>query len=96
MTRDRTLPRAFLITPVAIKEGDVLRELPIDRARAAAFDPARSMDRRAGSLEADMQSGDELWTWSTPKWTWDDMMGRAGLAVVRNGEVIDYSWMVMN
>lgn len=96
MTRDPTLPSAFLVTRLAVKEGEVLRELPIDDSRS--FDPARRADwrDRAGSLETIMNSGDELWTWSNPKWAWDDMMGRAGMAVVRNGEVINHSLMIMN
>jgi hypothetical protein len=97
MTRDPALPSAFLVTRLAVKEGEALRELPVDDARPA-FDPARSVDwrDRASSLGTIMNSGDELWTWSNPKWAWDDMMGRAGFAVVRNGEVMDYSLVIMN
>ena len=29
--------------------------------------------------------GDELWTFSSPPQSWADMMGRAGLAIVRSG-----------
>jgi hypothetical protein len=35
-----------------------------------------------------MQDGDELRTFSTNNESWDNMAGRAGVSLVRNGETI--------
>lgn len=39
-------------------------------------------------LLAMMQDGDELWTFSTSQESWDNMAGRAGVSLVRNGEEV--------
>ena len=39
-------------------------------------------------LLAIMQDGDELWTFSTSEESWKHLAGRAGISLVRNGEVI--------
>ena len=39
-------------------------------------------------LLAAMQPGDELWEFSSPADTWKHLAGRAGFAVVRNGNPI--------
>jgi hypothetical protein len=41
------------------------------------------------ALLAKMVEGDELWEFSSPQEDWDALAGRAGIALVRNGEVID-------
>jgi hypothetical protein len=33
-----------------------------------------------------MVEGDEIWRWSTPKWTWKMLMGREGYVIVHDGE----------
>jgi hypothetical protein len=42
------------------------------------------------------QDGDELWRWSTPSWTWKAMMGRGGVAIVRDGKQVTRVMTVMN
>ena len=39
-------------------------------------------------LLAMMQKNDELWTFSTSDESWDNMAGRAGVSLVRNGEIV--------
>ena len=41
------------------------------------------------AMIAGMESGDELWEFSSPAATWQNLSGREGIALVRNGEVID-------
>jgi hypothetical protein len=48
------------------------------------------------ALIAQMQPGDELWEWSTSPESWANLAGRAGIALVRNGEVIDSFMTAMN
>lgn len=40
-------------------------------------------------FRAHFQSGDEFWIFSSPKDTWNQLAGRAGFAIVRDGEVVD-------
>lgn len=43
-----------------------------------------------------MQAGDELWEFSSPPKTWEMMCGRAGIALIRRGEVMAAIITVMN
>ena len=40
------------------------------------------------ALKAEMQPGDELWTFSSPAQSWQDLAGSAGVALVRDGNPI--------
>lgn len=48
------------------------------------------------ALIARMQPGDELWQFSSPPESWQHLCGRAGVALVRNGEVVDSITTAMN
>lgn len=39
-------------------------------------------------FEAQMQKGDELWFFSSPPDTWENLMGREGYAIFRNDKLI--------
>jgi hypothetical protein len=41
------------------------------------------------ALLAQMQEGDELWQFSNSQDAWAHRCGRAGIALVRNGKVVD-------
>jgi hypothetical protein len=43
-----------------------------------------------------MEAGDELWTFASPEITWEELAGRAGYAIVRNGDPIRYWMTVIN
>jgi len=43
-----------------------------------------------------MQAGDELWEYRSSEHSWKHMAGRAGIALVRRGEVVDAITMSMN
>jgi len=47
-------------------------------------------------LIAGMREGDELWEYSSPDHFWKHYAGRAGIAVVRNGEIVDSITTEMN
>lgn len=47
-------------------------------------------------FRAQFQKGDELWIFSSPKETWAGLCGRAGFAIVRDGEVVDVFVSVLN
>jgi hypothetical protein len=40
-------------------------------------------------LKRTMRPGDELWTFSSPEESWRALAGRAGIALVRGGRVVD-------
>jgi hypothetical protein len=42
-----------------------------------------------GEMLDAMQEGDELWEFSSPHHFWDQLAGRAEVALVRNGEIVD-------
>lgn len=35
-----------------------------------------------------MQSGDELWFYSSPQESWDELMGTEGYVIIREGKII--------
>lgn len=39
-------------------------------------------------LKKELQDGDELWLFSSPKETWLNMCGRAGICIVRSGNIV--------
>lgn len=47
-------------------------------------------------LLAAMQPGDELWEFNSPEDTWKHLAGRAGFAVVRDGNLIASLVTMMN
>ena len=51
---------------------------------------------RWSALKGQIQEGDELWEFSSPKETWVNLCGRAGICIVRNGKVLDSIVTMMN
>ena len=39
-------------------------------------------------LVAQVQPGDEIWSYRSPEITWRTLCGRAGMVLVRNGEIV--------
>jgi hypothetical protein len=48
------------------------------------------------AMIAKMQDTDELWTFSSSRETWKSFCGRAGIALMRDGEIIDSIVTLMN
>lgn len=53
-------------------------------------------NRQWREMVASMQEGDELWEFSNSNDAWQHLAGRAGIALVRNGEIVDCIVTVMN
>jgi hypothetical protein len=51
--------------------------------------PFGFLNDRWQELLAQMQPGDELWQFNSPKENWQGLAGRAGISLVRDGKVID-------
>jgi hypothetical protein len=58
--------------------------------------PFGFMNKEWKTLVARIVEGDELWEFNSPEDTWQNLCGRAGIALVRNGEVIDAIVTFMN
>ena len=43
-----------------------------------------------------MREGDELWEYRSPEHFWEHLAGRAGIALVRKGEVVDAITTALN
>jgi hypothetical protein len=48
------------------------------------------------ALKVEMKPGDELWTFTSPPETWRILAGRAGIALVRDGEIVRFIVRLMN
>ena len=48
------------------------------------------------ALKARMQPGDQLWTFTSSWQSWRDLAGRAGIALVRKGQIIERLVTMMN
>lgn len=47
-------------------------------------------------MKSQMAEGDELWSFVSPLDSWRHLAGRAGVALVRNGEIIGHLVTRMN
>ena len=48
------------------------------------------------ALKAQMRPGDQLWTFASPAESWEHLAGRAGIALVRDGNTIAVLLGAMN
>ena len=85
------IPKSWLDKKMTIAEAEA--EHPgINDERVQRFpDAAKPFGFKSGqweAIKAAMQPGDELWTFASPAKSWEDLAGRAGIAVVRDGNPI--------
>jgi hypothetical protein len=85
------IPKAWLDKKVTIAEAEA--EHPgISDERVQRFpDAAKPFGFKNGqweAIKAAMQPGDELWTFRSPAESWKNLAGRAGIAVVRDGNPV--------
>jgi hypothetical protein len=86
------IPAAWLIKKISVAEAEA--EYPGVRDERAKQHPALArpfgaLNAKWEALKADIRPGDELWTFSSPPRTWEDLAGRAGIALVRDGQAIE-------
>jgi len=58
--------------------------------------PFGFMNDKWKALTVQMVEGDELWEFTSPADTWQNLCGRQGIAIVRNGEVLSSLVTEMN
>lgn len=78
---------------VAKAQGDdvVVQEHPGPRTIATGYSP-----KALRSFFPHMQPGDELWEFASGGDSWRNLAGRGGIALCRNGQVIDSTVTIMN
>src|ERR1700684_150905 len=85
------IPKARLDKKVTIAEAEaehpVIRDERVQRFPDAAK-PFGFKNGQWEAIKAAMQPGDELWTFASPANSWEDLAGRAGIAVVRDGNLV--------
>jgi hypothetical protein len=80
-----TVPTEWLDTPVSVAQLD-----------ADYGTPNSGVYGKWERLKAEMQPGDKLVRFASPAASWEDLAGRAGIALVRDGKVIDAFVTMMN
>jgi hypothetical protein len=93
------IPAAWLIKKISVAEAEA--EHPgVRDERARRFPelakPFGALNAKWEALKARMQPNDELWTFSSPPRTWEDLAGRAGVALVRDGQAIEIIVTMLN
>ena len=73
-----------------------LEELEQPTSEESGSSPFGHMNYRWLEIKSQMLPGDELWRFSSPMPTWQLLMGRAGISLVRDGEIVDSMILMMN
>jgi hypothetical protein len=76
-----TIPKEWLAAKVTVKEVEASN---VEDGRVFGY-----QHRKWERLKSNMAPGDELWEFSSPPASWAHLMGRAGYALVRNGEIVE-------
>jgi hypothetical protein len=93
------IPKDWLDKKISIAEAEAAHPgISDDRVQRFpdAAKPFGFRSRAWEALKAEMQPGDELWTFSSPADSWQHLAGRAGVALVRDGNPIEALVTVMN
>ena len=89
MTEIRNLPNDWLVRKTSLNEMvEGFRDLP-NSARAEAIRAVTQFASKAAST-------DELWTFSSPKESWERKCGSSGLALLRDGKIAASHLLAMN
>jgi hypothetical protein len=93
------IPKEWLQKSITVAEAEAaypgIKDDRVQRFPEAAK-PFGFENREWEALKAQMQPGDELWTFSSPADSWQHLAGRAGIALVRNGNPIKILLGAMN
>lgn len=90
-----SIPKAWLLKQMTVAEAESLNLVHDERLGPQPI-PFGFSNESWQSLLAKMRPGDEVWQFSSPVESWEDLSGRMGYAVVRDGEVIEHIVTLMN
>jgi len=85
------IPKEWLQNTITVAQAEAENPGITDDRVAKYPDAAQPFGFRHGdweALKAQMQPGDELWTFASPPESWQHLAGRAGIALVRDGNPI--------
>jgi hypothetical protein len=89
MMGDVSVPFEWLISRITVEQAEAEHTPP-------RLKPFGLQNAKWEALKSRMRPGDELWTYQSPPDSWKAMHGRMGIALVRNGKVIDSILTAMN
>lgn len=94
------IPLEWLDEKITIEEAERRHPGMPDDDRVQRFPEIRKpfgfLSPKWDALKAQMQPDDELWTFSSPPKSWEDLAGRSGIALVRDKTVIASIVTMMN
>ena len=76
-----SIPKEWLSARVTVQEAEASN---VENGRVFGY-----QHRKWERLKSQMGPGDELWEFCSPPASWAHLMGRAGYALVRNGEIVE-------
>jgi hypothetical protein len=82
LSRGRARPTEVTMFPADL----LVRQISIQQAE----------DHEENTLKAAIQTGDEIWIFCSPPKTWEALMGRRGIVLLREGKEIAEVVTVMN
>jgi hypothetical protein len=94
-----TTIESWLTERVSVEQVEAAAIAKADQPAGNAKVPSKPFgqnNQRWERLKAQMASNDELWYFCSPEEMWRNLAGRAGIALVRNGKVIDELIFLMN
>ncbi len=80
---------------VTVAEAEAANMVQIDKLGPKPI-PFGFINDRWRALLSKLQEGDELWEFRSPPDSWANMAGRAGIALIRDGNVLDWIVSRMN
>lgn len=93
------IPKEWLIEKISVDAAEAAHP-GISDERAERFPdlakPFGAKNREWELLKAAMKPTDEIWTFATPADYWRNLAGRAGLALVRDGNAIKVVVTLLN
>jgi hypothetical protein len=89
------MQKEWLKKKITVSEAEAAHMLTDPRLGPSPV-PFGFQNARWRAFVAKMQDADELWTFSSGGESWQHLCGRAGISLVRNGEIIDSIVTLMN
>jgi hypothetical protein len=93
------IPKEWLVEKVSVEQAEQMFPGVVDERTKLTPQIAKPFGYQHDqweALKAEMKPGDELWTFSSPADYWQHLAGRLGIALVRDGKIVDVIVTTMN
>lgn len=81
------MDKEWLISKITVEEAEV-KHMVIHEEFGFKPVPFGFSNDSWNNMLSVMKLGDELWEYSSPNHFWENLAGREGIALVRNGEIV--------